>query len=354
MEAAICTARKEQREPDKVDSTVSQKGVVLDIVATIDPKLWKFCSRYVNAASVFYRVKAKAKSWVEDRKWLERNWIKVDSDVDLFAKETKTWGVTREAVRNRHQVLANEVISKFSDRRLRSEYATKCGKVTICFEDVVGRVCRGWLSDSSIDFCLSEIAASTEGCRVLSSLLWQIGWPATPRVQLRDIKFVVHPVNLSASHWGTIIVNLGVSDGQIHARPHIISPISSSLRFVSVSSSRRARIKLVEDALIKNHLGKLYEQLLESNLIKIIQPFSCVDIAHVAKLIKLPLPQIELKLSQMILDHKFHGILDQGKGQLIVYDSPVEDKTYTSGLGVIENVGNIVDNLFRRADKLQV
>ena len=53
--------------------------------------------------------------------------------------------------------------------------------------------------------------------------------------------------------------------------------------------------ELADDALIKNHLGKLYEQLLESNLIKIIQPFSCVEIAHVAKLIKLPLLQIELK-----------------------------------------------------------
>ena len=53
--------------------------------------------------------------------------------------------------------------------------------------------------------------------------------------------------------------------------------------------------ELVEDGLIKKHLGKLYEQLLESNLIKIIQPFSCVEIAHVAKLIKLPLLQIELK-----------------------------------------------------------
>ncbi|KAH7474105.1 hypothetical protein PRIC1_014419 [Phytophthora ramorum] len=119
------------------------------------------------------------------------------------------------------------------------------------------------------------------------------------------------------------------------------------------AATKKYASQLVEDPLIKNHLGKLYEQLLESNLIKIIQPFSCVEIAHVAKLIKLPLPQIELKLSQMILDHKFHGILDQGKGQLIVYDSPTEDKTYTSGLGVIENVGNIVDNLFRRADKLQ-
>ncbi|GAB9463042.1 26S proteasome regulatory subunit n6 [Globisporangium polare] len=117
-------------------------------------------------------------------------------------------------------------------------------------------------------------------------------------------------------------------------------------------ATKKYAAQLVEDPLIKTHLGKLYEQLLESNLIKIIQPFSCVEIEHVAKLIKLPLPQIELKLSQMILDHKFHGILDQGKGQLIVYESALEDKTYTSGLGVIENVGNIVDSLFRRADKL--
>ncbi|RHY77527.1 hypothetical protein DYB34_005773 [Aphanomyces astaci] len=100
--------------------------------------------------------------------------------------------------------------------------------------------------------------------------------------------------------------------------------------------------QLVTDPLIKHHLGLLYEKLLESNLIKIIHPYSCVEISHVANLIKLPLVQIETKynimwciyiyililwyrLSQMILDHKFHGILDQGRGQLIVYENPTED-----------------------------
>jgi len=32
----------------------------------------------------------------------------------------------------------------------------------------------------------------------------------------------------------------------------------------------------------------------------------------------------------MILDHKFHGILDQGRGQLIVYENPVEDVRYNN------------------------
>merc|ERR1719411_538492 len=107
--------------------------------------------------------------------------------------------------------------------------------------------------------------------------------------------------------------------------------------------------ELQDDAIIRAHLDSLYDHLLEQNLCRLIEPFSKVQVAHIASLIKLPNDVVEKKLSQMILDKKFIGILDQGTGVLIVFDETPVDKTYTASLDTIANLGKVVDALYNKA-----
>ena len=111
--------------------------------------------------------------------------------------------------------------------------------------------------------------------------------------------------------------------------------------------------ELQNDLLIKHHLHILNNQLLESNLIRIIEPYDCVEISHVAKLIEMPIGAVEKKLSQMILDGKFIGILDQGKGQLIVYEEKGSDLAMEKGLELIGSVDSVVTSLFSRSQALR-
>jgi 26S proteasome regulatory subunit N6 len=111
--------------------------------------------------------------------------------------------------------------------------------------------------------------------------------------------------------------------------------------------------QLQEDLLIKHHLHVLKEQLLESNLIRIIEPYSCVELEFIAAKIELPVSITERKLSQMILDGKFQGILDQGKGHLVVYEENETDSTMEKGLQVIGNMDKVVTSLFERSKALR-
>ena len=54
---------------------------------------------------------------------------------------------------------------------------------------------------------------------------------------------------------------------------------------------------------------------------RIIEPYSKVQVDYVAGKIGLPKAEVEKKLSQMILDKKFLGILDQETGVLVIFTS---------------------------------
>ena len=59
--------------------------------------------------------------------------------------------------------------------------------------------------------------------------------------------------------------------------------------------------ELSDDPIIRNHLAALYDTLLEQNLVRVIEPYSRVEIAYIAESVKQPTREVEAKLSQMIL-----------------------------------------------------
>ncbi|KAF4502431.1 26S proteasome regulatory subunit N6 [Fusarium agapanthi] len=106
------------------------------------------------------------------------------------------------------------------------------------------------------------------------------------------------------------------------------------------------RYELGSDAFIRNHLRRLYDAMLEQNLIKVIEPFSRVEIDHIAKMVGLDTQQVERKLSQMILDKVIIGVLDQGAGCLIIFDETHQDESYDAALATIEKLSSVVDVLY--------
>merc|ERR1711904_605306 len=97
----------------------------------------------------------------------------------------------------------------------------------------------------------------------------------------------------------------------------------SLTEFESVLAKHQADL---DDPVIQHHMTDLNETLLEQNLLRIVEPFSRVEVEHVAKLIKLPLDRVQAKLSEMILDKKMLGTLDQGQGALLLYDEDEKNK----------------------------
>jgi len=104
----------------------------------------------------------------------------------------------------------------------------------------------------------------------------------------------------------------------------------------------------LDDPVIQYHLSNLNNDLVEKNLIKIIKPYSIVEIDYITKIIGLPINDILNKLRQMILDKKINGILDQGKGCLILYEILPGNPYLDKAVDACKNLERVVEALDKK------
>lgn len=153
----------------------------------------------------------------------------------------------------------------------------------------------------------------------------------------------------------------GILSGKIGLK--YVGPDIEALKAVAGAAKKRSLAEfneafgkyvneLQKDQVIKSHFQTLWDSMLEKNLCRDIEPYSRVEIDHAAKNINLPKVQIEKKLSQMILDKKIKGILDQGKGVLVIFNDLAVDNTYDTALQTVHALSDVVDGLFRMSKKL--
>ena len=125
------------------------------------------------------------------------------------------------------------------------------------------------------------------------------------------------------------------------------------------SAVREKSIKILKENIEKNkeyfkdpvilyHINNLHNDLLEKNLIKIIKPYSVVEIDFVAKSIGLAYEDVLNKLRQMILDKKINGILDQGRGSLLIYDVETSNPYLDKSIETFKNLEKVVEALDKK------
>jgi len=114
------------------------------------------------------------------------------------------------------------------------------------------------------------------------------------------------------------------------------------------------RKELQEDPVVRKHFNALSDTMFEKELSRLIEPYSYVQLAHIAHRIGMPVEKVEKKLAQMILEKKLSGVLHQFDGMIEVYDQEKrDDHAYELSVKMIAALGEIVDTIYTRAVKIQ-
>jgi 26S proteasome regulatory subunit N6 len=133
-------------------------------------------------------------------------------------------------------------------------------------------------------------------------------------------------------------------------------PALAAMEALSKASARKSVVEfkavltahhdqIATDPVLSAHIQGLYEELVEQNLFLIIEPYRRVQLAFIAQKIVLDEAFVQNKLSEMILDKKIEGTLDQHDQCLIRYKEAKPDDLYKNGLKQLEVMNAVVDKI---------
>ncbi|RSH88203.1 26S proteasome regulatory subunit rpn6 [Apiotrichum porosum] len=110
--------------------------------------------------------------------------------------------------------------------------------------------------------------------------------------------------------------------------------------------------QLQKDPLIRSHLSALFDTLLEQNLLRVIEPYSSVELSWIAHEVGQGRDVVEEKLSQMILDQVFYGVLNERAGTLEVFDEVQTEALLSGALDTMKQMGSVIQALYEKATSL--
>ncbi|KAH0482308.1 MAG: hypothetical protein KVP17_004464 [Porospora cf. gigantea B] len=105
---------------------------------------------------------------------------------------------------------------------------------------------------------------------------------------------------------------------------------------------------LMGDEVFVSHLAEVKERMLETNITRILVAYSRIDLRYVADELKLPEAEISHKISEMILDKKIFGRIDQSSGHLTLTEEEATPSLYKDCIDTHKNLADIVDVLYTK------
>ncbi|KAL0225418.1 hypothetical protein RCL1_003330 [Eukaryota sp. TZLM3-RCL] len=124
----------------------------------------------------------------------------------------------------------------------------------------------------------------------------------------------------------------------------------------SFSAILESHFQEISDVLIVSQFELLSDRLLEFNLLRLVEPYSVIELSVVSSRIGLPLSVVESRLASIIMDGKLNGLIDQQKAILVVESGKGDSLTELSGLahGCLAEYSTVVDKLMERSKKVVV